>query len=379
MKLLNSAEWGLGLRFLGHNPLRLAAALSGVAVAVVIMFVELGLLLGVLNSQAMVASRLDADLVVMNRARVDLHKWTNVDGIRLNQIAAEPDVAQVIPIYQGTMGFRNPPDLSIRRIVIFAFPANEVPFDIGNPEKISNVLRIPGSVLFDRLSRPIYGEIRRGQDVELDGTLFRMAGFVSLGPDVVNDGAVVMSEGDWLSRHPNDQPIMGAVRLRPGTDVHEARARILAALPDDVIVMTPDEVRSREFAFTLKAAPIGILFGIGMLAGLVIGAITCYQILFNEIVDRFAEYATLRAMGFSSRFFRRVILEQAAFLSLGGFLAGAALTWIAYLYLAYATSLAVGFDVFSSVFVLMLTVGMTVMAGLFALRPVAEADPASLY
>jgi ABC-type antimicrobial peptide transport system permease subunit len=74
-----------------------------------------------------------------------------------------------------------------------------------------------------------------------------------------------------------------------------------------------------------------------------------------------------------------VILEQAVFLSLGGFVAGAGLAWIAYVYLAYATSLAVRFDPFSLAFILLLTVGMTVMAGLFALKPVAHADPASLY
>jgi putative ABC transport system permease protein len=129
-------EHGLGFRFLTHNPLRLAAAVAGVAVAVVIMFVELGLLLGVLNSQAMVASRIDADLVVMDRARIDLHKWNSVRDIRLYQIAAQPDVADVVPIYQGTMGFRNPPDTAIRRIIVFAFPADDVPFDIGNREKI---------------------------------------------------------------------------------------------------------------------------------------------------------------------------------------------------------------------------------------------------
>ncbi|HEY4125841.1 MAG TPA: FtsX-like permease family protein [Rhizomicrobium sp.] len=376
---MRTAEQGLGLRFLAHNPMRLAAAVAGVAMAVVIMFVELGLLLGVLNSQAMVASRIDADLVVMDRARIDLHKWTDVRDIRLHQIAAQPGVADVVPIYQGTMGLRNPPDTAIRRIIVFAFPANDVPFAIGDAKKISRVLRAPGAILYDRLSRPIFGPIRRGHDIELDGMLYRMAGFVSLGPDVVNDGAVVMSEGDWLSRHPDDQPIMGAIRLEPGVDVGAARARILETLPKDITVLTPAAVRSREFLFTLKAAPIGILFGIGMLAGLVIGAITCYQILFNEIVDRFAQYATLRAMGFSDAFFRRVILEQAVLLSLGGFAAGALLAWVAYVYLAYATSLAVRFDAFSLVFVLFLTVGMTVLAGLFALKPVAHADPASLY
>ena len=116
---LQTAEQGLGLRFLAHNPVRLVAAVAGVAVAVLIMFVELGLLLGVLNSQAMVASRINGDLVVMDQARVDLHKWTDVRDIRLHQIAAVPGVADVVPIYQGTMGLRNPPDKAIRRIVVF--------------------------------------------------------------------------------------------------------------------------------------------------------------------------------------------------------------------------------------------------------------------
>jgi len=375
----NRPEQGLGLRFLAHNPWRLAAAIAGVAMAVVIMFVELGLLMGVLHSQAMVASRMDADLVVMDRARIDLHKWTDMRGIRLNQIAAIDGVANVVPIYQGTMGLRTPPDLSVRRIVVFAFPPDESPFDIGDRAKISQALRMPGTVLFDRLSRDIYGPIRPGKDVELDGELFRMAGFVSLGADVVNDGAVMMSEGDWLSRHPGDSPIMGAIRLEPGADVEKLRQSIVAALPADVTVMTPAELRAREFSYTLRTAPIGILFGVGMLAGLVIGAITCYQILFNEIVDRFAQYATLRAMGFSDTFFRRVILEQALALSLAGFAVGVVLAAAAYAYLAEATALAVRLDVFSLVFVLVLTVGMTVLAGVFALKPVANADPASLY
>ncbi len=375
----NRPEQGLGLRFLAHNPWRLAGAIAGVAMAVVIMFVELGLLMGVLQSQAMVASRMDADLVVMDVARIDLHKWTGVRAIRLNQIGAFDGVEKVVPIYQGTMGLRNPPDLAIRRIVVFAFPPDDVPFVVGDPQAVARALRRPGAVVFDRLSRDIYGPIKQGADVELDGRLYRIAGFVALGADVVNDGAVMMSEGDWLSRHPGDTPIMGAIRLQPGADVQKVRAAIVAALPTDITVMTPADLRAREFSYTLKTAPIGILFGVGMLAGLVIGAITCYQILFNEIVDRLAQYATLRAMGFSDTFFRRVILEQALALSLTGFAVGAGLSFAAYAYLARATALAVRFDMVSLVFILLLTVGMTVLAGLFALKPVARVDPAALY
>ena len=52
--------------------------------------------------------------------------------------------------------------------------------------------------------------------------------------------------------------------------------------------MTPAQLRAREDGATLQAAPIGILFIVGVLAGLVIGAINCYQLMFNEVSDHAA-------------------------------------------------------------------------------------------
>jgi putative ABC transport system permease protein len=172
---------------------------------------------------------------------------------------------------------------------------------------------------------------------------------------------------------------MGAIWLAPGMDAERAKERILAALPNDISVYTPQEVRAREFAFTLKSAPIGVLFGIGMLAGLVIGSITCYQILFTEIMDRIKQYAMLKAMGFSDAFLRRIILEQAVVLSCGGFALGILAAWAVYSYVASETFLAVQLSVYSAALIFGLAVIMSIGAGLIALRRVAAADPAELY
>ena len=370
---------GLGIRLIVASGTRLAAAFAGMAVAVVVMFVELGLLLGVLDSQAMIATLTRGDLVVMNIARTNLHKFNTIGNIRLGQVAAFPDVAAVVPVYQGAAGLKNPDDGTIRRLIVISFPPDDAPLAIGKPEDIAAALRAPGTVLFDRLSRPIYSDIRPGQDVELDGTSYRVGGLVAIGPDIINDGAMVMSDGSWLAAHPNAQPIMGVVRLKAGTDPEKARRAMLAALPPDVAIYTPDEVRKREINFTLRSAPIGILFGIGMLAGLVIGAITCYQILFNEIVDRIDQYATLKAMGFSNAFLRRVILEQALLLSTGGFIAGTIASALAYAYVARRTALAIQLSPFSVLVIFVLATAMSVVAGLLALRRVESADPAELY
>ena len=370
---------GLGIRLLALSSRRLAAAFAGMAVAVVVMFVELGLLLGILDSQALMANLVIGDLVVVDEARSNLHKWDTMDRVRISQIGGVAGVAASIPLYQVPMGLKNTDDEAIRRIVVLAFPATEVPLAIGDPRDISAALSVPDNVLFDRLSRPIYAKIEPGQNIELDGAQNRVAGLVSIGPDIVNDGAIVMSEGTLLSRRPNARPIMGIIRLSPGADLEDTRARIVENLPNDVRVYTPREIRWREIAFTLRSAPIGILFGIGMLAGLVIGSITCYQILFNEIVDRLEQYATLKAMGFSEMFLRRVILEQAILLSWGGFLVGLAASWLVYLYIAGETALLVRLNIVSVSTIFVLATLMSVVAGQLALRRVLNADPAELY
>ena len=59
-------------------------------------------------------------------------------------------------------------------------------------------------------------------------------GTVAIGPDIVNDGAIVMSEGDWRARQPDAQPIMGVIRLDPGVDANAMAQTIRAALPAEM-------------------------------------------------------------------------------------------------------------------------------------------------
>jgi putative ABC transport system permease protein len=370
---------GLGARLLADSKIRLLAAVAGIAMAVTIMFVEAGLLYGVLDSQALIATLVRADLVAIHLERTNLHNWNKLDGIRLDQIAGIEGVDRVIPIYQGTVGLRNPPDLRVRRIVVFAFPPDEPALDIGDPTELRRLMMIPDGVLFDRRSRPIFGDIAPGQDVELNGVRQRVVGTVDLGPDIVNDGALVMSEGTWFVHARGDAPIMGAIHLNRGADPRAVRQRILAQLPPDVAIFVPGELRERENAFTLHVAPVGILFGAGMLAALVIGSFTCYQVLFNEVMDRLSAYSTLKAMGFSDGFLRRIIVEQAVLLAWAGLLIGAPVASVVDNYVGRVTYLAIPPVMAFLPLILCVATAMCIGAGLLAVQRVVRADPAELY
>src|SRR5262249_56246743 len=70
--------------------------------------------------------------------------------------------------------------------------------------------------------------------------------------------------------------------------------------------------------------PIGYVFTFGVIMGFVVGAIIVYQILFADVADHLAEYATLKAMGYPNRYLFGVVFQEAVILALLGYLPGIA-------------------------------------------------------
>src|SRR6185503_2686227 len=189
---------GLGLRFVTFRRARFAAAIGGVAMAVLVMFVELGLLSAILRSEAGLAGLVDGDLVLMNAARDSLHEWTRIPPVRLAQAAAVEGIARAAPVFESGMLLRNPPDLSVHRVIAFGISPESPPLKIADPALMRRALARPDMVLFDSLSRNIYGPVAPGRRIELDGHPFTVAGPARIGRDIVIDGAEVMGEGAWL-------------------------------------------------------------------------------------------------------------------------------------------------------------------------------------
>src|SRR6185436_12973594 len=95
----------------------------------------------------------------------------------------------------------------------------------------------------------------------------------------------------------------------------------------------------REMTFWRKNAPLGYIFMVGATMGFVVGVVICYQIVYADITDHMREFATLKAMGYSSTYFFGLVLEQCLYLSLLGFIPGFIISFIAYRVLAEVTGL----------------------------------------
>lgn len=107
-----------------------------------------------------------------------------------------------------------------------------------------------------------------------------------------------------------EETYMLAVHLRPDSNVKTAK-QVLAARFSDADVWTRDEfAHSSAMFWIIKTGAGGALLTAALL-GFVVGLVVVSQNIYATTMENLEEYATLKAMGASRGYIRRVVLTQA--------------------------------------------------------------------
>ncbi|MFN0020386.1 MAG: FtsX-like permease family protein [Pirellulaceae bacterium] len=385
----------LAWKNLTHDPRRLVVACGGVSFAVLLMYMELGFLNALLDSNVELVRRLEADLIIVNKARFSLVASDRFPLPRLYQVRGKEGI-RVFPLYLESAGS------VLRRQGEKGYSIRAIAFDLDHPllepDSVAahkNALRTPGMALADTKSHPDYGipqveALLPLYTAELNGQKLRLAGRFTLCTDFGNDGNLLMSEQNFarffpLRDGPGGDPLravdLGIVQVKPGATVSlkDLQAQLVNELPGDVAVFTKQEFIKRERRFWSVSTPVGYIFLVGTVIGFVVGVIICYQIIHADIADHLPEFATLKAMGYSTFYFIWLVIGEGLYLSLIGFIPGAFLSYALYMLLAWRTGLLMEFRPDVSGIVLVSTMVMCVSSGVFALRKLLLTDPASLF
>jgi putative ABC transport system permease protein len=383
----------LAWKNLTHDPRRLVVACGGVSFAVLLMYMELGFLNALLDSNVELVRRLDADLIIVNKARFALAARDRFPLQRIYQVRGNPAV-NIYPVYLESAGAilrrENQKGYSIRAIGL------DLDDPVLEPDTIRQhigALRTPGTALADSKSHPDYGipkdEERLPQyAAELTGRKLQLVGKFTLCTDFANDGNLLMGSDNFARFFPqrgDGDPLgevdLGVVQLKRPTNssLEQVKAELKRELPGDVEVFTKQEFMSRERQFWSTSTPVGYIFMVGTVIGFVVGVIICYQILHADIADHLPEFATLKAMGYGTPYFVSLVIGEGLYLSLIGFVPGAFLSYALYMFLAFRTGLLMEFGPGVSGIVLASTVVMCISSGVLALRKLLMTDPATLF
>jgi len=378
----------LAWRQLSRERLRFVVALAGVAFAVVLMLMQLGFRNALFASSVRYHELFRADVILINPQSSYLVQMKSFPRRRLDQALGAPGVLSVSPIYCGLAFWENPENGLTRNIFLLGFDPAETVLDIPELNAQREAIRLPDEVLFDRASRPEYGAVAQGLaqgrrvEAELNDRRIRVAGTFQVGTSFGIDGTVLTSDLNFQRIHPERPPGLieiGLVRVKPGVDPGQVRDTLARALPRDVLVLTKQQYIDREVDYWAKVTPIGYVFTFGVMIGFGVGAIIVSQILFADVSDHLAEYATLKAIGYNNRYLYGVVLSQAVILAGLGYLPGLTISLALYRLAERATLLPLSLAPSIGLLVLTLTVSMCCVSGALALRKVQRADPAEIF
>ncbi len=263
-----------------------------------------------------------------------------------------------------------------------------------------------------------FGEADIGRQTEVGGRLFTVGGLYTLGTGLAANGALITGQRGFARVAPwdtNQRVSLGLIRLESDDPAEQARVveqlkqrlslqsesrtsqRVVettqpAQLENSeqstsessgsdtiVSIVTRAEALAAERYRWLWQTPFGLIFQMGVVLSLVVGASIVYMVLATDVANRMSEYATLLAMGYSRLFLASIVMTQAIVLSLLGFGVAWGVAELLYRVTYRVSGIPLMMDAQRILLVAALGVVMCCLSGLLALRKLWKAEPANLF
>jgi putative ABC transport system permease protein len=378
----------IGWLQLTHNRARLAAALAGVAFANILVFMQLGFLGALIESIGLSYRQMNADVIVTASDMNTLADGSPLPRQRMFEALAVPGVAGATPVYYGKIDWKQP-DGTIRTLDTFGIDPGARAFRTPEIDAARPDLSISDVAILDRKTRnvpaDVFARIQAGEPYRLEakGRTLTVQGTFAIGGGFSTDGYMVVSDQTFLKLFPQRSagaPNLILVRLEPGADLRAVVAALASALPSyDSAPRTVAETIARDTRFQTTQRPVGLVFGFGIVIGVMVGIIIVYQVLSTDVADHLKEYATFKAIGYGPGFFLGIVFEEAVILAIAGFVPGFLIAIGLYALVDRVTGLPLHMTGMRATAVLVGTLAMCTISGAIATRRLARADPADLF
>jgi putative ABC transport system permease protein len=394
----------LTLHNLFDQKLRSFIAVTGIAFAILLVFMQLGFYDSAVRTAILFLDSLDFDVVLISTDYMDINRPGSFPRYRLYQALAVKGVTHGAPVQVGSAYWRivrkSAPAPSTaepggygttsftragfqRGLMVVAFPLEAHVFRQDKVPIAREKLTVPGNVLMDTATRDFFGERSEGVTTELSGVQVRVVGQYRIGTGYGADGMVITSDQTFAQIYGSEslrQATLGLIKIKKDANAASVAAAIQSRLDaPEVRVLTRRQILDRESSFWIGKTSIGLIFTLGVVVALTVGAVFLYQVLSTDIGNRFAEYATLKALGYSNLYLSWLVLQQALLYTVVSYFPGLGAAFVLFDLGYQWANLPLEMSWERIWQVLALAVAMASASVLVAVRKVQKADPADLF
>ncbi len=375
---------------LGHSRPKLLAAVVGIVFADLLIWMQLGFFASAIDISTYIHRKLSGELVILNPQTESLDAAKAFPRRQLMRAQGHSEVETATPLYTGTVQWRDPWTGSKRSLGVYGIVPHAQAIAVPGLAEATGPLHEADTCLFDTRTRStkefgvVLKKLKAGEPVEaeVNARRIKVVGTTTIGASFNVEGNLVTSDANFIRLFPERSPAaidVGVVRLRPDADPRQVKADLQRIYGSDLLVLTIDEFADREKDFLLRTRPVGFIFSVGTVVGLFVGFAIVYQVLFTDVNNHLPQYATLKAIGYTDSYLRRIVLEEALILSLLGYFPGAVLAAGLYMLIVNTVGLPMYMTFGRAVLIFALTVMMCGFSGLAAMRKLRQADPADVF
>ena len=318
----------LALKSLVHDKLRFAITISGVAFAVALVFVQVGLFLGLLDNASVTIEHIDADLWVTSKNTPNIDFAHLFPESYINRVRSIDGVARADNLIIQFMDMNLPTGAteSVETYALEDFAAWGIPWNLE--EGRLDDLRRGDNFVLDASAVKRCGPFRIGDLREILGRRMKVVGrsrealSFTTTPIAFIDYRVAQSMVDGL----RGQTTYIVVKLAAGADVEAVRAGIRKRLPFND-VFTRDEWARHSRAYWVESTGLGLNMILTVFLGCLVGVVVVAQTLYTSTMEHLREFGTMKAIGGSNFYIYTILGEQALIAAIAGFFFGALMSY----------------------------------------------------
>jgi putative ABC transport system permease protein len=362
-----------------HDRLRFVITVAGVAFAVTLVLVQVGLFMGLLHKATVTIENAKADLWVTSKETPNVDFAHTFPETRVLRVRGVPGVERADNLIVQFMNIQLPSGAE-EGCLVYAledFAAWDLPWRVEGADV--RELRRGSFALMDASAERRFGPFSIGEQREIFGRRFRIVGKTHEAVSFTTTPIVFM---DYRNAQELHQSLPGRtqyilVRLAKGADPQAVKAAIQERLPFND-VYTKREWADRSRSYWIVSTGLGMNMGVTVFLGILVGIVVVAQTLYTSAVEHLKEFGTVKAIGGSNWDIYRILGEQALIAALVGYAIGGAMSLamrpaMAKLYLNVLISPQFAAAVFVG------TLLMCLGAAMLSFKRVAGIDPALVF
>jgi len=315
----------LATKSLLHDKLRFVITIVGVAFAVTLVFVQVGLFLGLMDNASLTIEQIDADLWVTS------HNTPNVDFAHafpetyVKRVRSVPGIARADNLIVWFMNV-SLPNGAVEGTEVYAledfgswnFPRGIVEGDLAD-------LRRGPYMMLDDSAKKRWGAFGVNDYREVLGRRLKIIGRTVDAKSFTTTPLTFMDLR--LAQSLNESDLRGnttyiLVKLAPGAEAEQVRAEIQRRLPYND-VYTKAEWAKRSRAYWIDSTGLGLNMYITVFLGCLVGIVVVAQTLYTSTMEHIREFGTVKAIGGGNGDIYRILGKQATIAAIAGFGLGA--------------------------------------------------------